>query len=83
MLSQYIQSPYINLPFGLAKPALILTVLYLLGLALFLFSSLKKDEIEFKFRLSSKGEINIIIISVVGFIVLVLSCIISHPFTDT
>ena len=82
MLSQYIQSPYINLPFGLAKPALILTVLYLLGLALFLFSSLKKDEIEFKFRLSSKGEINIIIISVVGFIVLVLSCIISHPFLD-
>ena len=28
MLSQYIQSPYIVFPFGLAKPALIIAIIY-------------------------------------------------------
>lgn len=90
MLNQYIQSPYIILPFGLAKPALIITVIYMLLLACFLLHGLKKHEIKLKFLLLSKeeekklckDERNKIIISAVGFCILVSLCIILPSFLD-
>ena len=43
MLDRYIQVPYIKTIFGLATPALIISVIYLLTLIGFLYLAKKKD----------------------------------------
>lgn len=48
MLNQYIQAPYIKTLFGLATPALIISVIYLLGLGFYLAIAQKKGKVEIR-----------------------------------
>ena len=44
MLSQYIQPPYFVLPFGLAKPSLIIAIAYVLVLTAIILIGTKKQK---------------------------------------
>lgn len=86
MLSEYIQSQYIVFSCGLARPALVITIAYLLLLAvIILYGTIKKD---FKLDFPSvckmkKGEKNKIFLSVIGFAVMVISCIVLPLLLDS
>lgn len=78
MLGQYIQAPYINTIFGLATPALIISVVYLFVLASLLIFAKKKGALKIelgKFHKLMKGNKNKIIISMIGYVVFIFSCI--------
>lgn len=78
MLSKYIQAPYIETLFGLATPALIISVIYLFVLGVFLVFAKNKGILKIgfvNFRRLMRGEKNKIIISIIGFIVFIFSCI--------
>lgn len=83
MFSQYIQVPYVKTPFGLATPALIISVVYLLILGIYLIISKKKGFLKIDrvniFRLMTADK-NRLILSTVGYIVFVFSCIILPKF---
>lgn len=78
MLSKYIQAPYFETIFGLATPALIISVTYLLVLGGYLVFAVKNRILKIRivniFDLMP-GIQNKIIMSVIGFIVFILSCI--------
>lgn len=83
MFSKYIQTPYINTPFGLATPALIMSVVYLLILGVYLIVAKKKSFLKISLVDISKlmtGDKHKIIISTVGYIIYILSCIILPSF---
>ena len=83
MLSKYIQAPYIETLFGLATPALIISVAYLLVLGGFLVVAENKGILKVgivNVRELMWGDRNRIIISLVGYIVFILSCIILPEF---
>lgn len=78
MLGQYIQAPYINTFFGLATPALIISVVYLLTLVSLLIYGKKKGILKIeliKFQKLTKGSKNKAITSIIGFAVFIFSCI--------
>ena len=78
MLSKYIQAPYIETLFGLATPALIISVIYLFVLGVFLVFAKNKGILKIvfvNFRGLMRGERNKIIISIIGYIVFIFSCI--------
>ena len=83
MLSKYIQAPYIETPFGLATPALIISIIYLLVLALILLFAVKKGLL--RVRIINvcelmRGEQNNIIISLVGYVAFILACLFLPDF---
>lgn len=86
MLNEYIQSQYIVFPCGLARPALVITIAYLLLLAVIvLYGIIKKD---FKLIFPSickmkKGDKNKVFLSVIGFAVMVISCIVLPLLLDS
>ena len=85
MLSQYIQSPYIVFPFGLAKPALIIAIIYVFMLAIILLTGMRTKNFKLQFRpilKNKQGERNKTIISVVGFVIMLISCIILPSFLE-
>lgn len=78
MLSKYIQAPYIETLFGLATPALIISVAYLLVQYCYLVFAEKKGVLKIgivNLRVLMQGDRNKIIISFIGYIVFILSCI--------
>ena len=78
MLSKYIQAPYIETLFGLATPALIISVIYLLVLGGFLVFAQKKGMLKIGIINVCglmRGDRNKIIISIIGYIVFIISCI--------
>ena len=78
MLGQYIQVPYIKTILGLATPALIISVIYLLILSILLISSQKSCTLRIglvKFHGLAKGDKNKMILSMVGYVVFIFSCI--------
>ena len=85
MFSQYIQPPYFVLPFGLAKPSLIIAIAYVLVLTAIILIGTKKQKLKFQFRPIGKikpGERNKIIFSLVSFVILIISCIIFPSLLD-
>ena len=78
MLSKYIQAPYVDTFFGLATPALIISVVYLLVLSVFLKSAEKKGTLKIEIEKLCEfkpGEKNKITISIIGYVVFICSCI--------
>lgn len=78
MLSRYIYAPYIQTRFGLATPALIISVTYLLVLVAFLVSARKKRTLTINiidFSKLMQGNRNKVIVSLIGYVVFILSCI--------
>lgn len=78
MLSKYIQAPYIDTCLGLATPALIISVVYLLVLSVFLKSAEKKGSLKIEIEKLCDfmpGEKNKITISIIGYVVFICSCI--------
>lgn len=78
MLNQYIQAPYIKTLFGLATPALIISVIYILGLGFYLAFAQKKGKVEIRVVDACElmqGDRNKIILSVIGYVVFILACI--------
>lgn len=72
MLSKYIQAPYIDTCLGLATPALIISVVYLLVLSVFLKSAEKKGSLKIEIEKLCDfmpGEKNKITISIIGYVV--------------
>ena len=83
MLSQYIQSPYVVFSFGLAKPSLIIAISYVFVLAIILIigTKIKNFKLQLCPRLKiRRGERNKVIFSLVGFVVMLVSCIIFPLF---
>lgn len=83
MLSKYIQVPYIETSFGLATPALIISITYLLVLGLFLLFAVKKGMLKVSIINVCKlmrGDQNSIITSMLGYVVFILSCIFLPDF---
>ena len=83
MLIKYIQAPYIDTLFGLATPALILSVVYLLVLSVFLVVAHKREILKVELvDMSSlmQGDRNRIIVSLVGYGAFILSCIFLPTF---
>ena len=85
MFNQYIQYPYIIFPFGLAKPALVITIAYICVLTAFLLHGVMKGKL--KLTLCSMSEMrqdeqNKIIISIVGFIIMLASSMILPLLLD-
>ena len=85
MFNQYIKYPYIVFPFGLAKPALVITIAYICILTVFIWYGTSNNKLKLTLRPISKmkrGEQNKFIISVVGFVIMLASCIILPSFLD-
>lgn len=85
MFNQYIQYPYIIFPFGLAKPALVITIAYICVLTAFLLHGVMKGKLKLTLRLMSEmrqGEQNKITISIVGFIIMLASSMILPLLLD-
>lgn len=83
MFSEYIQAPYVKTPFGLATPALIISIAYLLILGIYLIIAKKKGYLKISlvnFSKLIKGDKNKIIFSTVGYFVFIFSCIILPRF---
>ena len=85
MLEQLIQSPYVVLPCGLAKAALIITVLYI-GV---LFSLIVHGKIKGKLKIAvrsisemKQGDINRVVIYIIGFVIMVVLCIVLPSFFE-
>ena len=78
-MNQFIQYPYIVFPFGLAKPALIITVAYVCILVGCVLYGVVKNKMCFTLRSMSKmkrGEQIRFVILIVGFVVMLGTCII-------
>lgn len=78
MLNQYIQYPYIIFPFGLAKPALIIAIIYVFVLAVFILQGAVTKRLKLTLqpiRKMKRGEKNNFILSVTGFVVMLALCI--------
>ena len=78
MLSKYMQAPYIDTLFGLATPALIISVAYLFLLSVFLLIAQKKGTIKIehiKVNELMLGDRNKMIVSLVGYVIYIFSCI--------
>ena len=78
MLSKYIQVPYIKTILGLATPALIISVAYLVALSVLLIIAKKKGSLKtgiVEIPKLMQGDKNKIIISMVGYIIFIFSCI--------
>ena len=78
MLSKYMQAPYIDTLFGLATPALIISVVYLSLLSVFLLVARKNGTIKIEYVKVNElmqGDRNKIIISLVGYGFYIFSCI--------
>ena len=75
MLENYIEDQYIVLPFALATPALIITVVYILTLSIYIALN-KKIKVEFinlsNMNPSKKKDI---VLSGLGYVILIFSCI--------
>jgi len=85
MLDNYIQAPYINLPIGKATPALIITVVYVVVLAVSSYYGSKNEILKvnfIKYSRLDKGSKNKIILSVIGYVVLIFLCILLSRFLD-
>ena len=85
MLNQYIQYPYIVFPFGLAKPALIIAIIYVFVLAFFILRGAVTKRLKLTLQSISKmkrGEKNNFILSVTGFVVMLALCIILPFFLE-
>lgn len=83
MLNKYIQAPYVKTPLGLATPALIISVIYLISLTIFLVIAYKKKTIKTAFidcRHMTKSEKNRAIISTIGFVLFVVLSVILSGF---
>lgn len=78
VLQKYIQVPYIKTFFGLATPALIISVAYLVALSVLLIVAKKKGPLKIgivEIPKLMQGDKNKIIISMIGYIIFVFSCI--------
>ena len=78
MLSKYMQAPYIDTLFGLATPALIISVVYLSLLSVFLLIARKKGTIKIEYVKVNElmqGDRNKMIISLIGYGFYIFSCI--------
>lgn len=78
MLSKYMQAPYIDTLFGLATPALIISVVYLSLLSVFLLVARKKGTIKIEYVKVNElmqGDRNKMIISLIGYGFYICSCI--------
>ena len=78
-MNQFIQYPYIVFPFGLAKPALIITVAYVCILVGCVLYGVVKNKMCFTLRSMSKmkcGEQIRFVMLIVGFVVMLGTCII-------
>ena len=78
MLSKYMQAPYIDTLFGLATPALIISVVYFSLLSVFLLVAQKKGTIKIEYVKVNElmqGDRNKMIISLIGYGFFIFSCI--------
>jgi len=85
MLSEFVEAPYIVLPFGLATPALIFSIIYLLLYAILIIHGKNTSSFQINwvcFSKISNGRRNKIIISSIGYLICILSCIFITPFLD-
>ncbi len=77
MFSKYIQIPYVKTPFGLATPALIISVVYLFILGIYLIVAKKKGTTKIglvDFSRLMRGDKIKITLSMIAYIGLILSC---------
>lgn len=80
-----IDAPYFDLPWGMATPALILSVIYCFILLAFFLWGKKRNTLQFTFvRLCdySKGKKNRYIISVIGYLLLIPVCLVFSSFLN-
>jgi len=85
VLNQYIKYPYIVFPFGSAKPALVITIVYICMLTVFVLHGIRKNKLKLTIRSIFKmkrGKQNKFIKSVVGFVIMLVSCIVLPSFLD-
>lgn len=83
MLNNFIQPPYVKTPLGLATPALILSVAYLICLTIFLIIAQKNNSMKTtvnKYSRMTQGEKNRTLFSMIGYVLFILSCIILSKF---
>lgn len=83
MLEKIIQYPFIVFPFGSATPALIITILYMCVLIGIILYGKKKNTLQISLlpkRNIQQLDIIKLFISIVGFIILVFSCIFLSEF---
>ena len=86
MFNQYIEYPYIVFPFGSAKPALVITIAYICILTVLIWYGIRKNKLKLTIRQTSKmkrGEQSKFIISIVGFVIMLASCIAIPSFLDS
>ena len=85
MLSQYIQYPYIVFPFGLAKPALIIAIIYVFVLAIFILQGTISKKLELTLQpicKMNRGDKNKFILSATGFVAMLAVSIILPFFLE-
>ena len=78
MLEKYIELPYIIFPFGTAKPSLIITIMYIIVLTILLTYGKRNNLLKLKLISWSQlksGEKNKRFLSVIGYVIFILSCI--------
>ena len=86
-LSQHIEfrSPYVDFPFGSAKPALIIAIVYIFVLAALVLFGKKTQKLTVKFNSIRKmkcREKNKFIFSLTGFNIMLVFCIVLKSFFD-